>query len=257
MRMRQETTREPNDARLTAGDPAVRWPGRAAAAAGFVAAALILSGCFVQLPTPGIDLMVRTAYNEDEILIPYSLHDHGSAAHARWTLARLDPETLLWRQIESREVRLPSGSSGVLELGYLEQGKHEIAFEMLTTRDRSYEVVPYLTQTREFYVDRSPPDAAGIGVQYYNNGTPAGAPLATATAELEVTPPPHNPNYESPVRILYTLNEPRPPAPERDELTSDRILLWESGGEAKATVIIVAIDAAGNRSGPLVEDWDL
>ncbi len=227
------------------------------AAAGVVAAALMLCGCFVQLPTPGIDLMVRDAYKEYEILIPYSLRGYGSTAHARWTLSRLEPATGSWGQTERREVRLPSGSSGVLELGYLEQGRHELVFEMLTTRDRSYEVVPYLTQTREFYVDRVAPDAGAIGLQYYNNGSPDAVPEAAATAELEVTPPPHDPDYESPVRILYTLNEARPPVPERDELYSQRILLWEPGGEAKATVIIVAIDAAGNRSDPLIEDWDL
>lgn len=234
-----------------------RATARAAAPAAVALAALVLSGCFMLLPAPGIEIMVKPAYNESEILIPYSLYGQSSVAHARWTLRRLDPgPPLEWHQIEQREVRLPSGSSGVLELGHLGEAKYELVFEMLTTRDRTYEVVPYLTQRRQFYVDRTPPEAAFVGLQYYNDGFPGGAPMATQRAELEVTAPAYDPNVESPVRILYTLNDPRPPVPDRDEYGPGRILLWEAGEAVYTQIIIVAVDAAGNRSGIIVEDWD-
>ena len=211
------------------------------------------SGCLLQLPAPKINIHAKPAYNDQEILIPYDLSGEGRYARARWTLSVFTG--VEFEEIVSREIRMPSGSSGVLQLGELPEARFRLDFALLTTRDGSYETVPYITRRGEFVVDRTPPQITGITLQYYQNGMPNAAPAAGTDSELEIEPPPFAPEFESPNRILYTLNDPRPPVPEADEYEGI-IWLWDSTEVSPSALItIVVIDEAGNRSDVLVESW--
>lgn len=235
-----------NDTRRTAA--------RLSALAGF--AIIAASGCLLQLPAPEINLHVEPAYNDQEILIPYELYGEGRYARARWTLSVFTG--VEFEEIESREIRIPSGSSGVLQLGELPEALFRLDFALLTTRDGSYETVPYITRRAEFYVDRTAPEIGGIFLQYYQDGAPAtpiNEPAVGTDSELEIEPPPFAPEFESPNRILYTLNEPRPPIPGQDEYDGI-IWLWGAAeGSPSADVTIVVVDEAGNRSDTRVESW--
>ena len=134
-------------------------------------AALLLmaaSGCLLQLPAPEINIHAEPAYNDQEILIPYDLSGEGRYARARWTLSIFTG--VEFEEIVTREIRMPSGSSGVLQLGELPEARFRLDFALLTTRDGSYETVPYITRRVEFVVDRTAP------------------PLPAAGGDLTVTP---------------------------------------------------------------------
>ena len=213
----------------------------------------MLSGCLLQFQQPEIGLTIKEAYNENEILIPYVLFSEGQQAQARWTLNVYNPVEGVFELIQNREVRIPSGTSGVLELGALWEGRFEIVFELLTTRDGSYDPVPYLTQRRVFYVDRSAPVASAIGVEYYHDG---GGPFADIMAgatnvSMVVYPPDANTDFESPVRVLhevvYDFEETVGPFVPGEDEVSGPISLWNDV-EPTVEVGLVAIDEAGNRS---------
>lgn len=212
-----------------------------------------VSGCLLQLPAPEINLYAEPAYNDQEILIPYELYGEGRYARARWTLAVFTG--VEFEEVESREIRIPSGSSGVLQFGELFEGWFRLELALLTTRDGSYETVPYITKRAQFYVDRTAPDIGGIFLQYYQDGVASAGPAVGTNSELEIQPPPFVPDFESPNRILYTLNEPRPPVPDQDEYEGI-IWLWGAAeGSPSALVTIVVVDEAGNRSDTRVESW--
>jgi hypothetical protein len=220
-------------------------------------AMLALSGCLLRFPLPEINLWTEAGYNGKEILIPYELRGDGAEVSARWSLEHFDDPASSWKEVESRQVRLPNGSSGVIQLDELAEGKYRLTFELLTTRDGSYEPVSYLTQVEEFFVDMAAPVVWDLTLQYYNDDTPAAAPMAGAHAELEVTytPPSFNPDVEAPVEIVYTLNDLRMPVNERDVLQG-RILLWESTeANPSADILLAVVDDAGNRSGVRAESW--
>jgi len=215
-----------------------------------------LSGCPLQLAAPEIALTVEPAYRTVRILVPYRLTGEGPRATARWSLGAFNGSD--YEEIDSSQVELPSGSSGVLELEDLAEGRYEIVFRMLTTRNDSYEPVPYLTQRREFTVDRTVPEAVGIVRQYYEDGTATAVPPASLDparrVELEIVAPAYDPEFESPTRILYTVNDPRSPVSGEDEY-GGRIVLWDANEYEPQVIVIVAVDEAGNRSSTVVDTW--
>lgn len=212
----------------------------------------MLSGCLLQLPTPAINVLAKEAYNDDEILIPYEMWGESSYATARWTLGGFngtDYETFM-----SKEVRLPSGGSGVLDLGNLPDERYELVFELLTTRDGSLDPVPYLTQRTVFYVDRAAP------ANNLNPGTDLNPPQSTPQSvsnDLFVTVSyvPSPTPIESPERVLFAVGNIRPPVPGQDELDESGVAhIWSPGDFVDGPdvlVYFVIIDKAGNRS-PLV-----
>lgn len=223
--------------------------------------AATLGGCLLQLPPPEIELDIEPAYNDQEVLIPYRLTGDAREAHGRWSLSILTEAE--FELIETREIRIPSGASGVLQFDGLPEADFELTFELLSSRSGGYDVVPYLTRRHRFLVDRTPPPAlivepdAGWNVDFYEG--PAllagdgsmrgwGGPLVWNVP----TPP-----GESPVRLLVVVNEPRPPVEGEDEYDGSEIEFWYAGigGGFTATITIVAVDEAGNRSQPYVRSY--
>lgn len=223
-----------------------------------VAALLVVtaSGCLLQLPAPEINLHTEPAYNDQEILIPYELYGEGRYARARWTLAVFTG--VEFEEIESREIRIPSGSSGVLQLGELPEARFRLDFDLLTTRDGSYETVPYITKWAEFVVDRTPPPTPVDGAELTVTPNAAVAALDGSNRGFVTLTYNHIPGpQESTVRLLVVVNEARPPVSDRDEYPGERfpgdeVEVWEAGvgGGFTAEVIVVAVDEAGNRSSP-------
>jgi len=194
-----------------------------AALALLVAITTMFAGCFLPLDAPNIELFVESAYNDDNVLVSYSLWGAGSSAQARWTLNRFDTDTVSWVEIDSREVRLPNGTSGVLQFGSLDEAKYELTFELLTTRDGSYDVVPYLTQQREFTVDRTAPvTPLPAEIVYYENGSPVAVPAFNTHAEAEIKAPVYDPDRESPTVILARVDEALPLLQENAKFPRDR-----------------------------------
>jgi len=220
---------------------------RHAALAFLAAITTALAGCFMPLDTPGIDLNTESAYNDENILISYSLWSTGTSAQARWMLRRFDPVTPVWVDIDSREVRLPNGGSGVLQLGFLDEAKYELTFELLTTRDGSYDPVPYLTQRREFTVDRTAPvTPPPTTILYYENEASVGMPAFNTKAEAEFVSPPYDPDRESSTVVLARIDEALPLLWENAR--PERFVIWDSSYPGPGiTLYYVAIDEAGNR----------
>ncbi|MFW5789340.1 MAG: hypothetical protein ACOCW3_05310 [Spirochaetota bacterium] len=241
-----------------------RCPRRCARLSVVVVSLTIIGGCLLQIDTPGIDLMMEPAYNEQEILIPYSLRGDGSQAQARWTLSVFTGSE--YELLESREIRLPSGSSGILSLGDLPEARYRLLFEMLTTRSGSYEIVPYLAVTEEFYVDRTAPDLADTVITP-EGGAPTSDPSIDAWVTLQYTGS-ADPAFESPVRFIGVTGSMlagelvRPPVPGEDELPvvgadTWEISLWSAdpGGAHSVWAVAALVDEAGNRSDVWAQDF--
>lgn len=225
-------------------------------AAVILSALAVLSGCPFQFATPSIEIRNEGAYNEAEILIPYSLTGDSSFARARWRLREFDAPTGVW--LQEREVRLPSGGSGVIELGNLPEYEYEIEISLLTTRDGTFEVVPYLTRTVGFFVDRTPP--AGYTFEYIDDGgvfagqggatAPfSGLPGPPTFVDVRIDPDPLLPG-ESPVRVLAIVDEFRPLEPGTDDERPIQWELWSDTDPQPLSMTFQLIDEAGNR-GPI------
>ncbi|MFW5738179.1 MAG: hypothetical protein ACOCYX_04645 [Spirochaetota bacterium] len=213
---------------------------------------LALSGCLLQFSTPRIELFAEPAYNDPEILIPYELWGDGPDAHARWTLEVYTGSA--WELLESREVRVPSGSAGVLSLGHLGEAQYRLTFEMLTVRNGTYEAASYLTIVRRFYVDKTAPTVGDIVVAE-GGGAASSDETQEAWITLENTSPP-NADYESPEYFIAVVDDVRPPTlDERVEHDPGRmaptVWLWPAsppGTTYSFPVSIALVDEAGNRS---------
>lgn len=218
-------------------------------------ATVVLGGCFLQLPTPYIEIPAPGGFNDDDLLIPYEISGAGSSARARWTFRQSPDNGTTWNDLESREIRVPNGSAGVLQLGWWPEGLYQIEFELLTTRDRTYEVVPYLTEIHTFFVDRTAPDVfVGITENPPEGTWPGANPLDVTIAYDPLAEP--SPPRLSGQRLLVTFNEPRRPVPGRDEYKGEPVSLWESASIGDtATVIVVEVDEAGNQSAPRIFVW--
>ncbi len=212
------------------------------------------SGCLLQLPAPEINLLAEPAYNDQEILIPYELYGEGRYARARWTLSVFTG--VEFEEIESREIRIPSGSSGVLQLGELPELRFRIDFELLTTRDGSYEPVPYMTKWAEFVVDRTPPDILEVVFTPQGGAVTPEDETVDAFLLIEYIGT-FDPAFESEEYVYAVVGEIRPPVADEqdrvylDTLNQATLQLWSGSAEAKnVPVTVVLVDQAGNRSDP-------
>ena len=218
-----------------------------------------LGACILQLPSPYVRVEMKSAYNETDILIPYEIYGESGFARARWTIEYFDVfGDGVWELQNTREVRIPSGSSGVLELGALDQGRYRVEIALLTTRSGSFEQVPYLTVTEEFYVDRERPTTPDDGdpYDYYfidggfiaNSTAPAPAPddlVAGRNYDVEYSGiSDWTDNFESPVSLLVNPGGPAVLTPEDHGQGDLRFTVEDMGAQV---YYVQAIDEAGNR----------
>ncbi len=255
-----------------------RFPVSGHATARFAATLLVvflLAGCWNDLSRPGIDVLVEIAYNQDEILIPFFAWGDRNPARVRWRFDRFDPGTG-WITYDERETQTPNGYGGILSLGNPGDGRYRLEATLLATRDRSNVPVPHRTISREFWVDRtaavfgdrwlvsSPEDVDG------NTLTPPYGAAVAGFVELTIVNEP-DPDFEAPEVLLMVRavsGDPdrpiRPPVPGQDEFDptehGNRIRLWDAGEftEPKTvTIIMVVVDAAGNRSDTFFEWYEV
>ena len=228
-----------------------------------VAAALLASGCFMQPETPHVEIHVKPGYNTDTVLIPFYTRAAERSAELRWTLEQRVAAESEFR--DSRTLRVSGSSSGIIDLGWREDGRYRLTVEYLSSGDTA-EPVPYMTTQREFYIDRNAPDVVHIEVKYSNDGGSTWgelppAPGANSKVRLSYTGM-VNPDLDSPVGLAYTLtrrttDETLPPVPF-DGYAKGAIEegLWSATDpSAYAKFIVVAVDAAGNRSAPVIREW--
>ena len=233
------------DARRPAGRPRAAWPAVAAVLVG-----LVMAGCTLQLQTPKLEVTTEPAYSSRDVLIPYQLRGDGTFAQARWSLRRYrgDGE---WELERSWDIRVPNGSSGILELN-LDDGKYELTAELLTSRGGVSASAPSLTRQAEFYVDTRPP-FAGINIPDNQGGGPYSAAIS-----LEVYPEYSEPpdlDVETDVHLYHKVNSTSPPTAEQDP-TGPTIVVWPGGAPFYSRVLtIIAIDEAGNVGSYLVRSY--
>lgn len=222
-----------------------------------IATVFALTGCIMQLDPPEVDLFVEPAYNEFDILIPYQMTGRAPFAQGRWTLSYFDGAG--YTLIESREIRLPSGSAGVLSFGELFPARFELVLELLTARDGGQTAVPYLTRRREFVVDRDSPNLWDRIDIVPVNGAVGPDETVEATIVIQRLEEP-NLAFESDERVLAVVGEIRPPVEGVDDLPFDEetgtaeLFLWPAsppGTPYNVPVTVVVVDEAGNRS----ETW--
>ena len=234
---------------------------------------LLLSGCWMDLARPGIEAMVEPAYNQYEILIPFFAWGDRNPARVVWRIDRFEPGTG-WVTFHERETQTPNGYGGILSLGYLDEGRYRLEATILATRDRSYDRVPHQTRTADFWVDRTAPvfdvryDVADPPEPIDGSGNDLVPPVGTQATFIAVIANPvgqPDPDFDSPESLLVVRavsGDPgrpiRPPVPGQDEYTledGDKVRLWNANELApgtEVTIIMVVVDAAGNRSDTII-----
>ena len=226
-------------------------------------AALLLAGCFMQPETPYVEVHVKPGYNTDTVLIPFYTRAAERSAELRWTLDR--GVGTAWELQDSRTLRVSGSSSGIIDLGWRDDGRYRLTVEYLSGRGTA-EPVPHMTTQREFHVDRSPPGDWEILVEYSNDGgsdwtAPQPLPFSDSLVRLTYTGI-VNLDVDSPVGLAYTLtrragDETLPPVPF-DGYGAGQVVerLWSATDPSPyAKFIVVAVDAAENRSAPVIREW--
>jgi len=213
--------------------------------------AIVLSGCTLQLEPPKLEVLIQPAYPSKNVLIPYELRGDGTYAEARWALRHYQSDFGEWELVRSWEISVPNGSAGILQLD-LEDGRYELTGELLTSRGGTAATAATLYNQTEFYVDTiAPTDNITVGANQVG-------PPYDETVLLEVYPEydgESNLTEESPVGLYYSLDSTSPPTPDQDPAGAS-ILLWV-GGEPfyNTTLMIYAIDQAGNVGNYFVENY--
>ncbi len=213
-----------------------------------VAVALLaaaLSGCTLQLEPPKLEVITQPAYPSHNVLIPYELRGDGTYAQARWTLKRYRTDIGEWELVQSWEISVPNGSSGILQLERFNMydARYEITVELLTSRGELSTAAPTLTSQAEFYVDTQAP-----GGSIVLNDSQGGSPYLPED-QLKIYPEYDEMpdlNIESPVMLYHRIDSTVPPTNDQDP-TGDTIIMWEGGEPFYSRVLtIIAIDQAGN-----------
>lgn len=224
-----------------------------------LAATLVLSGCIMQLEPPQVDLVVEPAYGDWQILIPYQMTGQGAFVRGRWTLSYFNGED--FTLLESREIRLPSGSAGVLDFGELFPARFEVILELLSARNDGPTSIPYLTRRREFVVDRESPNInERLSIVPLDGAVGPDETIEARILIERISEP--DLAFESYERVLAVVGELRPPVEGVDEVPIDEatntaeLILWpasDPGTPYNVPVTIVVVDEAGNRSEPWFE----
>jgi hypothetical protein len=210
-----------------------------------------LTGCLLELENPELEIGVEPAMNDDLITIPYRVFGAPAGSTLRWELYFNDGFGNFVFGFE-QSVRVYSNDSGLLELGYLNEAQYQIIFNLETSRGTGTEVVPSLTRSFYFYVDRTPPATNAVPGDF---SPIPGTTLSVATDQSVGVSyfDPTDPNFESPQRVLVAVDTGiRPPIVGVDELDpSGSFRLWRAGeyvSPATIQVTWVVVDEAGNRS---------
>lgn len=215
-----------------------------------IVASLGLSSCFLQLPEPSVSVTVSPYYNTADTLIPYEFQGEGSTSYGRYTLLEWAPEDDDYRLRESRDIQLPTGSSGVLSFD-LPDNRYRLSFSVLSSRDGRFAPVPFLTIERGFVVDTRGPEQ-GLWV----DPDPGSGPFPTMT-DLPVTiNSDGRPSItEAPVAFYYEIYSDAPgpdPTAASNQLTPGQTIHLYRDTPGSLYLRVLAIDEAGNSGGV----WD-
>ena len=227
-----------------------------------VAVALLaatFSGCTLQLEPPKLDVIIEPAYPSHNVLVPYELRGDGTYAQARWTLKRYRADIGEWELVQSWEISVPNGSSGILQLERFNMydARYELTVELLTTRGGPSTTTPTLTSQAEFYVDTQSP---GGNIALYDDQKVGPGPQLPyfPGLQLEIYPVYDGTpdlNIESPVELYHRIDSTVPPTDDQDP-TGDTIIMWEGGEPSYSRILtIIAIDQAGNIGSYRVENY--
>ena len=211
----------------------------------------VVAGCTIQLEPPKLEVTTEPAYPSRYVLIPYDIRGDESSAQARWSLRRYRPDLDEWELDRTWETVVPSGSSALLQLDNLSDGRYELTGELLTSRGGLSSSASTLTSQTAFYVDTRSPWG---GIDVTNN---QGGPPYDPALRLEVYPSFRgtvDPDSESPGELYYVLDSTAPPTPD-DETAEAMIVMWEDAVSPTQNRVlsIVAIDQAGNVGSRSVE----
>lgn len=216
---------------------------------GALIAALVmgLAGCFLQLPDPYVDLTIEPYYDSNLTLIPYSFHGEGATSYGRYTLTEWDEPAQAYLLRQTRDIQIPSGSSGVLSFE-LPDNRYRLSFTVLSSRDGRFTPVPFLSMERSFTVDTRAPDG-----WFGPDPHPDSGPFPRAYEQLvRLSHPELFQAHGAPVSIYYNVyegsNGELPTTDSNRYEPGDTIYIWNGGVAGFAYLNVFAIDEAGNRS---------
>ena len=226
-----------------------RVVGRLCRSAVLLAAVALVGSCWLfDFSVPGVNLPEQQWYGEDPILIPFRVWGDSYVADVHYTFEAWTGAE--WHVQDDRHIRLPSGSSGVLEYNSAGFNQHRLTFVLLQTHDATGVATPFLTATREFWIDTEPPDVSLITLT--PNSDQLGGPPYSENYFLEVTVA--GGEIDTPtgsnVRLFYTIDGSVPTEYHGDRIedSGQTIWIWNQHEVLERFLRIMLIDDAGNRS---------
>jgi hypothetical protein len=218
-----------------------------------------LAGCgLFDFRLPGIDLKVQAWYSSDMVLIPFYVHGDGNVAYARYTFEAYDGAE--WLIQDENEIRVPSGSSGVLEYtadwAYMQ---HRLTFSLLQTRDATGVPTPLLTEVRQFQIDNAAPGVWDPALTL-TPSQPEPPPYSeTEEMGIDVSHEEFGAPFGSWVRMHFTTDGSIPTQYSEFidwEDAGYEIWLWGPGSTGQDILLrVIMIDDAGNRSAVRTERY--
>jgi len=215
-------------------------------------AALLVTGCSIDLEIPTVELGVRSWYSSQKILIPYAVYGNGPQ-YAEYRYEYNTGEG--WVVDTERTIRVPDNDRGLIELTAADPDwDHRLTFSALVQSGPGQPLEPVATAERYFRVDTTAPSAetGSLLLTPFEDGTEIAGPPYDETLLLEVLVdhPEFLSSSGSPIRVFFTRDGSVPNGRSEGLERADFIEIWPGGAASyDETYRFIVIDEAGHRSG--------